>query len=309
MKGSRWLRRGAVLGAVGLLLALAACAPGGNTGSNTGSQTNAPTATATTAPTATPTLTPPMCGPNFTNPNYVSTLPDATFNATNVFAQVQLPPETREYDNDAAGGMRGRNLCSAGTTQSVIDFMTQHLTALGWQKTASSTQGCLTAGPSYAQQQCWQNGNYALNMGINSNLDWIILFVDPDFTASSTAPACNSNFKPGYVSTLPDATFTSTTVFAQVQLPPETRSYDNDASGGFRGREMCSGGTTASVTNFMTQHLTAQGWHMASSASACSTAIPGYTTTQCWQNGSYALFIGINSNLDWIITFRDPDFM
>ncbi|HLW02600.1 MAG TPA: hypothetical protein VKT82_28360 [Ktedonobacterales bacterium] len=308
MNSSRWLRLARILAALGMLLALASCAAGG-TGSNTGSQGNTSSTETPTpaAPSPTPTLAPPVCNGPF-NPNYVSTLPDATFKATTVFAQVQLPPLTRSYDNDAAGGTRGRNMCSAGTTQSVTDFMTQHLTALGWQKTGSSTQGCLSAGPSYAQQQCWQNGNYALNMGINSNLNWIILFIDPDFTAGTT-PSCNSNFKPGYVSTLPDADSTKTHVFAQVQLPPETRSYDNDASGGFRGREMCSGGTTQSVTDFMTQHLAQLGWQKQSNVNTCTTVIENYATAQCWKNGSYLLFLGINTNLDWIITFRDPAFM
>jgi hypothetical protein len=308
MKSSRWLLRAQIVLAVGMMLALAACAANG-TGSTTGTQTTtSPTATPTqAAPTATPTSTPPVCNSNF-KPGYVSTLPDASFNATNVFAQVQLPPETRSYDNDAAGGVRGRNMCSGGTTQSVIDFMTQHLTTLGWQKVGASTDGCLTAGPSYAQQQCWQNGSYALNMGINSNLDWIILFRDPDFTAG-TPPVCNSNFNPGYVNTLPDATFNATNVFAQVQLPPETRSYDNNAAGGMRGRNMCSGGTTQSVTDFMTQHLSALGWKKVSaSTDGCLTAGPSYAQQQCWQNGKYALNVGINSNLDWIILFRDPDF-
>ncbi len=183
MTRCRWLSGIQTAAALGMLLALAACAPAGTgtPGSNTGSTSQA-TATPTNTPTATPTPTPPTCNANFANPPvYYSTLPDATFNATKVFAQVPLPPLTRSFDNDAAGGERGRQMCSAGTTESVLNFMTDHLTQLGWQKVDMSTDGCLTLGASYAQQQCWQNGTYALVMGINSSTDWIILFRDPDF--------------------------------------------------------------------------------------------------------------------------------
>jgi hypothetical protein len=191
MAGYRWLIRAQIIAALGIILALAACSTGGpaaqggstpaNTPSYTPPITDTPTPTVP-APTPTPTLTPPMCNANY-NPGYVSTLPSATFKATSVYAQVQLPPLTREYDNDAAGGMRFRQMCSGGTTNSVLNFMNDHLMQLGWQKTDISTKGCLTVGSFYAQQQCWQNGSYELVMGINENTDWVISFYDPDFHA------------------------------------------------------------------------------------------------------------------------------
>src|SRR5262245_37340492 len=118
----RWLRYVQALTLLSLLLALAACGPGG-----TAAQTSdTPTVPPTDTPTAPPTLTPPECK-NFSNHNYVSTLPDASFQATNVYAQVELPPQTLSFDNDAAGGVRGRQMCSAGTTDSVLSFMSKHL--------------------------------------------------------------------------------------------------------------------------------------------------------------------------------------
>jgi len=184
MKSSGWLRQMQILLALGMMLALAACAAGG-TGSNTGSQgyappVDTPTPTPTTAaPTPTPTLTPPVCNSNF-NPAYVSTLPDADSPETHIFAQVQLPPLTRSFDNDASGGFRGREMCSGGTTQSVTDFMTQHLAQLGWQM-QGSVDTCTTVIPNYATSQCWKNGSYLLFVGINTNLDWVISFRDPNF--------------------------------------------------------------------------------------------------------------------------------
>jgi len=123
-----------------------------------------------------------VCNANFPNPPvYYNTLPDAKFKATSVYAQVPLPPLTRSYDNDAAGGVRGRQMCSAGTTASVLTFMTQHLTQLGWHQADMNGLTCLNAGSFYGQPQCWKNGNYFLFLGINSSTDWIILFRDPDF--------------------------------------------------------------------------------------------------------------------------------
>lgn len=182
MTRSHTFSRLLALFALGTLLALAGCAAGGtgSPGPNTANQAT-PTPTPTDTPTATPTPTPPECGANFpTPPVYVTTLPDATFNATNVYAQVPLPPLTRSFDNDAAGGVRGRQMCSAGTTDSVLAFMTQHLMQLGWQQIDSNGAGCLSA-DMYGHPQCWKNGQYALFLGINSNTDWIILFRDPDF--------------------------------------------------------------------------------------------------------------------------------
>ena len=174
---------------LGTLLALAACSATGTaspgttpTSPATATPTDTPTPTPTMAvPTPTPILTPPDCNANFKD-GYVSTLPEATFMATDVYAKVQLPPETRYFDNDASGGLRARQMCSAGTTDSVQTFMSQHLTQLGWKQIEVNSTGCLT-GPSYGSPQCWQNGKYDLFIGINSAADWIIIFRDPDFTA------------------------------------------------------------------------------------------------------------------------------
>lgn len=184
MTHTRSLSRLVILLTLGLLLALAGCAAGG-TGSQGNNSANAATATPaptpTDTPTPTPTPTPPTCGDNFsTPPTYHDTLPDATFNATDVYAQVPLPPLTRSYDDDAAGGVRGRVMCSAGTTDSILNFMTQHFTQLGWQQIDTTGNGCLSASM-YGRPQCWKNGNFLLFLGINSNTDWIILFRDPDF--------------------------------------------------------------------------------------------------------------------------------
>ena len=165
---------------IGALITLAACsAPTTQTG---GVAATATTATATIAPpTATATLTPPTCGPNFKSTTYYTTLPDSTYQKTNVYAQVQLPPLTRSFDNDAAGGVRGRNMCSAGSTASVLAFMQTHLTSLGWQQVNTGAGSCISV-DTFGQQQCWKNGSYTLTLAINTNTDWIIVYRDPDFS-------------------------------------------------------------------------------------------------------------------------------
>jgi hypothetical protein len=178
----RWFLYVQAVVVIGALLLLAACSPAATTqtGNAADTATSAPAATATTAPpTATATLTPPDCGANFTSP-YVTTLPDSTYTKTDVYAKVQLPPLTRSFDNDAAGGVRGRNMCSAGTTASVLDFMQTHLTSLGWQQVSMNGSDCMSAA-AYGQEQCWKNGAYFLALAINTNTDWLIIYRDPDF--------------------------------------------------------------------------------------------------------------------------------
>jgi len=159
------------------LLALATC-------SQTSLTSNAPSPI-TTVP-ATPTAVSAPCDARFGSV-YVTTLPDATYQHTTVYAQVPLPAQTRSY-NDDASGLRGRFLCSAGTTDSVLAFMTQHLTQLGWQQLASAVTDCGRAAiPRYAHPQCWKNGKYQLFLGVNGNADWVIAYIDPAFVTETRA--------------------------------------------------------------------------------------------------------------------------
>ncbi len=129
-------------------------------------------------------------------------------------------------------------------------------------------------------------------------------------TATLAAVTCGSQYGSAYQATLPDATYSETTVFSALQLPPQTRSYDNDAAGGLRGRFFCSAGTSASVRSFMTQQLSQQGWQPVATATDCGQAdISTYGSPQCWQSGKYHLFLGVNTNTDWVVAFIDPAFL
>ncbi len=132
----------------------------------------------------------------------------------------------------------------------------------------------------------------------------------PAPTATFVAVTCGSQYGSAYQATLPDASYSQTSVFSAIQLPPQTRSYDNDAAGGLRGRFFCSAGTSASVLAFMTQQLAQQDWQPVTPASECGQAdIPAYGSPQCWQNGKYHLFLGIKTNTDWVVAFIDPAFI
>lgn len=137
---------------------------------------------ATTAPVPTATLAAVTCGSQYGNA-YQATLPNATYSQTIVFSALQLPPQTRSYDNDAAGGLRGRFFCSAGTSASVRSFMTQQLSQLGWQPVATATDCGQADIPTYGSPQCWQNGKYHLFLGVNTNTDWVVAFIDPAFVS------------------------------------------------------------------------------------------------------------------------------
>lgn len=179
MSISRWASRALALVALGALFALSACS------TNTLSpQASNPTSTPASVTTATPTpglttCTSPFSGEDYSS-TYYTTLPELEYSGVKEYAQIMLPSQTRHL-NDSASGRRHDYLCSAGTTDSVLTFMTQQLTQLGWQKVSSNQASHCETVPNYANPQCWQKGKYNLFMGINSNADWMLAFIDPAF--------------------------------------------------------------------------------------------------------------------------------
>ncbi len=151
------------------LLAVAACGvtsvttgPGAS-----GEPTDTPTATAI-PPTATATLTPPDCNnPNVTFlPGYYNALPDPHYTSTQVYANIPLPPESRIVPDDAAGGVRGYMICSAGTVESITDYMNTHLADLGWTAGSGGT---------------FTKSGYSLTVRVDAATSWVISWRDPDF--------------------------------------------------------------------------------------------------------------------------------
>ncbi|PWT72802.1 MAG: hypothetical protein C5B60_09045 [Chloroflexi bacterium] len=104
-------------------------------------------------------LTAPTCGPNFSSSisqNYVSTL-------TTDFGTVPLPPLSRTVPNDAAGGVRGYDICSAGTASTIIMFMEQNLPSHGWTLVSKS-----------GSQESWKSSSGQINWSVTDPLQWNI---------------------------------------------------------------------------------------------------------------------------------------
>ena len=96
---------------------------------------------------------------------YYYLIPNPNYTTTQVFATIPLPPLTRIVPNDASGGVRGYDFCSAGTVAAISAFMTAHLTSLGW-----------VAGPN----NTWTKSGYMLNVLVTSPTEWNIHWRDPD---------------------------------------------------------------------------------------------------------------------------------
>jgi hypothetical protein len=183
MASYRFISRLSLLSLLCMLIALAGCTQPNNTAAPL---SDAPTPTATTAVSPTPTATaataftctPPIGGDGYSK-DYLTVLPSDDHSGVSAY-DIPLPPQTR-YLNDSASGHRHDYLCSTGTTDAVMTFMTQHLTQLGWQREAASAAQHCEVVASYGQPQCWKNGKYELFMGINSNADWVLAFIDPAF--------------------------------------------------------------------------------------------------------------------------------
>lgn len=110
---------------------------------------------------------------------------------------------------------------------------------------------------------------------------------DSNFTAGPPA-AQDLFFVPGYTPALP--------------LPPVSSTVPDSASGGVRGFDICSPGTTASISAFMTTELPATGWTKIGADSHC------IYTDQCWQNGSAIISWSVTgfTASNWHIAWRQP---
>lgn len=106
----------------------------------------------------------PTCGSNYSAPAAVRDvyfLPGYT-------PQLPLPPLSSTVPDDAMGGLRGYDICSPGTAQSVSSFMLKELPATGWTKIAANP-AC------FYLTQCWQNGSAVISWDTRSApLNWVI---------------------------------------------------------------------------------------------------------------------------------------
>lgn len=103
--------------------------------------------------------TAPACGSNFSSPisqNYQTTL-------TTDYGTVPLPSLSRTVPNNASGGLRGFDICSAGTAASVTSFLQQNLPAYGWSFVGGN-----------GDTETWKSGKGVINWSVSDPLDWNI---------------------------------------------------------------------------------------------------------------------------------------
>lgn len=272
------------------LLVVTAC----GTSSTTGTQP-----TATVQPTATE------------QPSCASVLPGAA--AINLQQQgflypIVFPPSTvgtaPQQTSSGPGlfAVYSFTLCTPNTTtDAVASFFSSHLGALehGWldAQTFPADGGLME---SCAGTRCWFNPKggplYYLifdqyadkgNGVITYRARWA---VSPDF------PKCGSNY--GIAAAVRDVYFLPGYT-PQLPLPPLSSTVPDNASGGLRGYDICSPGTTQSVSAFMTRELPATGWSKIAANPAC------FYAAQCWQNGSAVLSWDAGSDpVNWHIAWR-----
>ena len=100
---------------------------------------------------------PPNCGSNFTGPMGKSN----QSSLQTAYGKAPLPPVSSTVPDDAAGGIRGFDICSPGTASSVTAYMEQQLPAYGW--TLVSKSGGL---------ETWKSSTGTIYWSVSDPLDW-----------------------------------------------------------------------------------------------------------------------------------------
>jgi len=85
-----------------------------------------------------------------------------------------LPPASATVPDDAAGGLRGYDVCSSGTAASVSAFLTKEVPAAGWTKVQNNDPHCTNPA------NCWTRGGQFWSWGtITDPTDWIVSYRMP----------------------------------------------------------------------------------------------------------------------------------
>lgn len=279
--------------AIPLLLLLAGCSVSGSTGT---------VVTGTSSPSSLPTP-PPTCG---------SVLPGAgAINlATAGFAYRYAFPNGTVGTTPAvtASGtglfiVRQFTACTAASSLSSVQaFFTTQLLALprSWSVSSSfPTDGGLMRS---CAAPCFANATgapfYYLDFDQFSDHGGGVITYRVRWAVSPSLPTCASYFY--YAGGTANAYFVPD-FSPPVPVPPLSALQHDDALGGVRGFDVCSPGTVASVTTFMTKELPATGWTQVKSNAGC------IFDAECWTQGSTAVSWDAGSGATgWIIAWRVP---
>jgi hypothetical protein len=255
-----------------------------------------PVTSVTASPTASATTAAATCA---------SALPGAgTASAGTHFTDLPLPQGSMSVaPTQMGGGGAGQftlydlELCTPNSSPSAITAFFANLTAAQWQRSATfPADGAYQSACGTAD--CWDKGMLRYvrlslpitDLGNGTERYHLTLAVPP---AVPNCSASGDTFSAGYVSQLPNPGYTSTQVYANIPLPPLSRTVVNHAAGGQEGYTICSAGTVASITAFMNAHLASLGW----TASGNGT----------WAQHGYLLTVAIPSPTNWQIGWHNPD--
>jgi len=138
--------------------------------------------------------------------------------------------------------------------------------------------------------QCYQmaNSRYAALEQITDRGNSVFTY-HLRLAAPPPSPSCNANFTGSPLQGVQ-------TAVEAVSLPPITYVVPDDAPN-LRGYDLCSSGTAASVTAFLTSTLPATGWTKASDAHC-------FYADQCWTKGAAAISWHVDDPTNWIIAYR-----
>ena len=103
-------------------------------------------------------------------------------------------------------------------------------------------------------------------------------------------PTCNANFTNSPIQGVQ-------TSVESVPLPPITYVVPDNAAG-LRGYDLCSSGSAASITAFLTSALPATGWTKVASDARC------FYLGQCWTKGSAAISWHVDDPANWNIAYH-----
>lgn len=297
-----WLLSFVSAGALTALVLVGCGSPSSSTASSSTSSTSSTTSSSTTTATATATAAPTVTACNQL-PNFVSASPVGDFFGiqfpANTVADGVIPPTA------AAGQFQivGANFCTNNsTTQLTVTGghgSVAFLAALLFEGWAHATTFPFDG---YLQQACSTGTTCFSNTGNNDQLavqnitdnGHGVISYRLVYASAPPTPTCNSNFTssptPGFFPFLTGFT-------PPVPLPPLSR-LSPDSAAGIVGTDICSAGTVASVTTFMTHYLAVAGYTKVASDGRC------VYSTECWTSASSALSWNVTDPTNWLIAYH-----
>jgi len=185
------------------------------------------------------------------------------------------------------------DVCYSGTTSDLTGTsahsVTANLLGAGWAASSSFPYhgDLLQSCPS----QCYQTKNtrYLALERIADRGNGVFTY-HLRLAAPPAAPTCNANFANSPIKG-------AQTSVEDVPLPPITNVVPDNAAN-LHGYDLCSSGTVASVTAFLSSALPASGWTQVASNAHC------VYTDQCWTKGTAAISWHVDDPTDWRIAYH-----